>query len=171
MPSARSSHLASVRTLLDALHEEQSDAPDELQEDRTLLRMREDLERTAIREHVAIRDNAHRDEMLADLAATTDAELEVLLDLDGDWTDVGGGCWRVRDVTPSASGSAGAAPREQRVDVAPAKLPSAAEVAAVSKPRPRPRLREPRRRYPRPRTSQTNIHSRRGAMAPRQEHL
>jgi len=35
MPSS-SSHLAVVRTLFDALHEEQSAAPDELQEDRDL---------------------------------------------------------------------------------------------------------------------------------------
>ena len=99
--SSSSSHLAVVRTLLDALHEEQSAAPDELQEDRDLRRMREDLERIALQ-------LAH-DEMITDLSATTDAELEVLLDFDGDWIDRGDGLWRVRDVTPSASGAAGAA--------------------------------------------------------------
>ena len=93
--------------LLDALLEEQLAAPDELQEDRDLPRMREDLERIALQ--VAHHDDdVDFDEMRRDLATTSDAQLQVLLEVGGDWIDMGDGVWRVRDMLPNASGVAGA---------------------------------------------------------------
>ena len=103
MPSAQT-----VRRLLDELHAEQMAVPDELQVERDLRDVRFDLERIAL-QLAQVDKTFDRGELLSDLDSTTDAQLEVLLEVDGDWIDVGGSCWRVRDVAPSASGAAGAA--------------------------------------------------------------
>ena len=78
--------------------------PDELVEPMGMELMRFHLERLA-----PTTFGSRYEKVLADISATSDETIQVLLDLDADWVDLGDGTWSARALEPSASGAAGAA--------------------------------------------------------------
>ena len=115
MPSA--SKMASLRTLIAQLFEEQSAVPDELAESMDMQLLRYHLERIS-----GEGDNAGRRGLRNDLTRATDDEIQVVMEVDGDWIDAGDGVWRARPLVASAAGAAGAAHLDSLRQVAAAPV-------------------------------------------------
>lgn len=93
-----------MRQLLDDLHSWQSNLPDELAEPMMLADIRWHMERI-----VDTQDGFDKRQLLADLSAVSEAQLEVLLEMDADWHQVGDDAWSARAPKASTAGAAGGA--------------------------------------------------------------
>jgi hypothetical protein len=98
MPHAARSAVRVVRRLLDQLHEEMSEWPDEIYAPISLPDVRFHLERIA----------GPGGSLRAAVNALEDDSLEILLEADADWHDIDG-AWGVRAPVAHPSGAAGAA--------------------------------------------------------------
>jgi len=107
---------ATVRSLLEEVHTEQSQVPDELVEWMSLHDIRWHLERI-----VALQPTSDAVESTAALKAVSDDQLEVIVDMCGEWHK-GEGCWCVRELEASRSGAAGAAALQAARDRAAAPV-------------------------------------------------